>query len=160
MNKRQARTLKAILGMGAIAGVRAMLAPALLSRAWNRPLHGRGLRPLGSPRAAQILTALAAGEMLVDKWPRLPARTEAVALASRALSGGFVGWALGRRRRFWRRRTLPQAAAAALGAAAGVAGAFGAVQLRRLATRAGLPNTAAGLFEDGLMLLAGQALLR
>lgn len=66
------------LGLGAVAGVRSMSAPALLSRAASRgSIEGIEDTPfafLSSPRTARILTVLAVGEALADKLPFSPDR--------------------------------------------------------------------------------------
>src|ERR687898_267758 len=86
------------LGLGAVAGVRSMSAPALLSRAASRSeiegIEDTLFAFLASPRAARILTVLAIGEALADKLPFSPDRTSVPGLVGRMASGGLVGAAL------------------------------------------------------------------
>lgn len=63
--------------IGAVAGLRSMLAPALVSRALeNAGAAGHGLagRALASPAAGAILPVVAALELLADKLPMISAR--------------------------------------------------------------------------------------
>lgn len=126
--------------LGAISGSRSMLAPALLARAFH------------SSTATPVLALLAAGEMMADKLPALPARTEPMPLAGRLMSGALVGAAIcsGRRR----------VACTLAGAAGAVAASFALTQLRVLATRQRIPNAAAGFVEDALAIGAGLLLLK
>jgi uncharacterized membrane protein len=91
-------TLGRALGLGAVAGVRSMSAPALLSRAASRGnIEGIEDTPfafLASSRAARILTVLAVGEALADKLPFSPDRISPPGLIGRMASGGLVGAAL------------------------------------------------------------------
>ncbi|MGH9310283.1 MAG: DUF4126 domain-containing protein, partial [Vicinamibacterales bacterium] len=68
--------------LGAVSGSRSMLAPALVARAHH-----------ASP-AAPILALLAGGEMMADKMPFIPSRTDALPLAGRIVSGALAGAAV------------------------------------------------------------------
>src|SRR6185295_19310492 len=109
---------------GAVAGLRSMLAPALVSRALQAAGaagHGLAGRALASPAAGMLLPVLAALELLADKLPMTSARIAPAALAARGLSGAWAASAVaaeGRRRR--RGRVAP----APVGAGSDVAAAF------------------------------------
>jgi uncharacterized membrane protein/uncharacterized protein (UPF0548 family) len=143
-------------GLGAVAGARAMLAPALVVAARPEVLErvgGEAGRMLRSPVTAQLLPLLAVGELLADKTPWIPSRLDALPLIGRLVSGAAVGSAVA-----GRETRLAAAAAGALGA---LAGAHALFRLRRYATRrCGVPNVAAGLCEDVLVIGAGLLLLR
>ena len=148
------------LGLGAIAGVRSMVAPAALSTAVERGYVG-GLEQtpfaaLGSPGVSRALRLFEIGEMLVDKLPVLvPSRTSPPPLLGRAASGAFVGSALfvsgGRR----------AATGGVLGAASALAGAYVGERLRlRIVEKFGIPDFAVALLEDGVVLFGASRLLR
>ena len=84
-------TLAHAAGLGAIAGLRSMTAPALLSRRLRRRRLWHRLRSrsalvllLATRPAGTALTVLAAGELVADKLPFVPARTEFPSLVGRA----------------------------------------------------------------------------
>ena len=143
------------LGIGAVAGSRSMLAPALVMNA-RRGLSGSaagGPHPGRGGAAAWVMAAAAAGEMVADKTPGIPSRTETLPLSGRIASGAAAAASLaapGRRLQ-----------AAAGGAAGALVGTFALYHLRRLITRRlGLPDAAAGLAEDALAVGAGLMLMR
>ena len=147
------------LGLGAIAGVRSMAAPAALSRAVERGdignLEDTPLAALGSSGVSTALRLLKIGEMFVDKLPLAPSRTSPPPLLGWAASGAFVGSALfvsaGRR----------AAAGGALGAASAVVGAYLGERLRLMGVeRLGVPDPAVALLEDGVVLFGATRLLR
>lgn len=148
------------LGLGAVAGLRSMLAPALLSRAASRGgLGGIEKTPfsaLASPRASQVLALLAIGEAVADKTPVVPSRASLPVLIQRAATGAAVGGAL------YAARRLDGRVGASLGAAAAVAGALSGQGFRRAAgRRPGVPSLLPAFFEDvfavglGLLSLRG-----
>lgn len=137
---------------GAIAGMRSMMAPALISR---RLTDRTGRLPVAlQPWLRRGLTVAATLEAGADKHPRMPARTTAVPLMGRALSGALVGWALTPRRQ-------SALTPAVMGAVAAVASSYAFFHLRRFATGTlRLPNALAGLMEDTLALAWGRRLAR
>ena len=146
-----------ILGIGALAGMRTMSAPAVLAtylhRHGSERLQGTVLRTLASPVAVWLTRLLAAGEMAGDKVPDIPARTEPAPLFGRALSGALVGFAVSAA------HGAPKGRGAALGAAAAVTSAFAAYHARRaLVESVGLPDPAVALAEDALVIAGGRRL--
>ena len=147
------------LGLGAVAGVRSMSAPALLSRAASRGSIG-GIEEtpfafLASPRAARVLTVLAVGEALADKLSYAPDRISTPGLVGRMASGGLVGAALfaaaGRR----------VAVGATLGLLSAAASSYPSYYLRvKTQEKLGAPNWALGLVEDAAAEGAGLLALR
>jgi uncharacterized membrane protein len=146
------------LGLGAIAGVRSMAAPAALSRAVERGdvgnLEQTPFAALGSPRVLAALQVLEIGEMFVDKLPLAPSRTSPSPLLGRTASGGLVGAALfaseGRR----------VASGGVLGAFSALMGAYAGERLRSLgAQKSRVPDTLLALLEDGIVLLGATRLL-
>ena len=146
------------LGLTALTGARAMAAPALVShylkRRPSRRLGRTRLATLQSPRTANILTVLAAGEMIGDKLPGTPARISPLALVGRGISGALVGATL-----FARKRDNPWRGAT-VGALSALVGAYATYHLRkRLAENTHMPDPIWGGLEDMLVVKAGQRLL-
>lgn len=84
--------------IGFIAGLRSMTAPALVSWAaalGTIPLEGSFLSFLAHPVTPWILTALALGELVVDKLPRTPSRLLLLPFVARLVSGGVCGAIVG-----------------------------------------------------------------
>ncbi len=151
--------LRRTTGLAAIAGLRSLAAPALLSRALRRGdtegLQGIPFAALGKPKVSTTLQLLMVGEMIADKAPFVPSRTSPPALLGRALSGALVGAAL-----FAAGKRHP-VSGAALGALSAVAAAYTGEKLRVSGTEnLGIPNPILGLLEDGIVLFGGTRLLR
>ena len=82
------------LGIGVIAGLRSMTAPAVIS--WAAALHWINLNGtwaswVGNWITVGIFTVLALGELFVDKQPKTPPRTAPPAFIGRIVAGGFAG---------------------------------------------------------------------
>jgi uncharacterized membrane protein len=121
------------LGVGIVAGLRAMTAPAVVSWAvhlgWLN-LHGTHLAFMGSTVAVAIFSLAAIGEYVNDVLPKTPSRTAPGPLIARIVTGGLSGAclcaAVG--------QSLPFGAA--LGGIGAVLGAFGGYQIRTRLVRA------------------------
>ncbi len=144
-------------GIGAVAGLRSMMAPALLSQAAHTgsiDLSGTPFEFLSKQRNADIATAAAVLELVADKLPFTPNRTSVGPLLARAVSGGFAGAALSAaRKKDW----IPGAAVGALSA---VAAAFAGYLLRRALTTNGAPDVLIALAEDAATVSLGVVTLR
>jgi uncharacterized membrane protein len=82
------------IGIGIVAGLRSLTAPAIVS--WGAHLgwinlHDSPLSFMGSPIAVGIFTLLAIVELVADKLPNTPARTAPVGLIARIIMGGLCG---------------------------------------------------------------------
>ncbi len=153
-----AETIWRTLGLGAIAGMRSVAAPAILSRSVVEgrvgSLEATPFAAFGSPRVSMALRVMEIGELVVDKLPIAPSRTSPPPLLARAASGALVGAALfasgGRR----------AVMGGAMGAVSAMAAAYAAERLRvQITQRLGLPNAVAGLLEDVIALFGGPRLL-
>lgn len=138
------------LGIGLVAGLRSMLAPAVVSWAgylgWLQ-LGESGLHFMASPISVAVFSVLALGELIADKLPFIPRRTEPGPLVVRLLTGGLSGACLG-----WS-ATQSYTTGAAAGAIGAIIGAFAGYHLRRrLTTRAGIKDFFVALPEDLLAL--------
>jgi uncharacterized membrane protein len=154
-----AGTIWRTLGLGGIAGMRAMAAPAILSKSVVEgrigSLEGTPFAALGSPRVSTALRVLEIGELIVDKLPIVPSRTSPPPLLGRAASGALVGAAVFAS---GRRQTVM---GGALGVVSAMAAAYAGERLRmQIIQRLGVPNIIAGLLEDGIVLFGGPRLLR
>jgi uncharacterized membrane protein len=144
------------LCIGLINGLRSFAAPAVV--AWAAHLRWIDLRHsyfafLGSTAAACVLTALALGELVVDKLPGTPNRTAAVGLTAHIAMGALSGAAL----------CIAGAQSAALGAVLGgigaLVGAFAGYKARTGLVRTfKTPDYIIAVLED-LVAVAGAFLI-
>ncbi len=146
-------------GLGTVAGLRSTMAPALLSRAAARGelegIEDTAFSRVASGKLPNLLTLLAAGEILADKTLPLPSRTSGLVLLGRASSGALVGAAL------FASEKRAGVLGAALGAAAAVTGAYAGEGFRRRASeRLGVPDPALALLEDAAAVTIGLLVLR
>lgn len=146
------------LGLGIVAGMRSMTAPALLSKVLSKTPEAIPVdTPFGklcSPQAAKVLGVMAAGEMLVDKLPKTPNRTLPLSVAFRMLSGALVGSAL------MASRKESRVTGAVIGAAGALAATYGMFYLRRnVCRKINLPDPVFGFAEDALAVGIEKSLL-
>jgi uncharacterized membrane protein len=143
--------------IGLMAGLRSMTAPAIVSRAAayrDLPMGGSGLKILGSAVSASVLMLLAAGEIVADKLPFIPKRTDPGPLAARIVSGALCGAAICSAKR----RSV--AAGGILGGFAAIGGAFLGYHLRRHAVQNGLlPDLVCALIEDAVAVSGAAAVV-
>ena len=116
------------IGIGIVAGLRSLLAPAVVAWAAHFDLlnlNGSPLAFMGSRTAVAIFSVLAIGELIADKLPKTPKRTALGPLLARILTGGLSGASLFAAAG----QSLP--AGALLGGTGGVIGAFVGYEIRR-----------------------------
>jgi uncharacterized membrane protein len=134
------------LGIGFVAGLRSLTAPAVV--AWAAHLgwinvHGSPLAFMGSMWAVGVFTLLAFVELVADQLPNTPSRTAIVGLSARIVTGALSGAcvAVGGGATLW--------LGALAGAFGGIAGAFGGYQARVGLVRAlRVPDFAIAVPED------------
>ncbi len=145
--------------IGVIAGMRTLVAPALVSYKLAHAQPGRSIGPalpdsklhfLTSPTTANVLAVMAAGELIADKLPQTPSRIGQPQIWGRIGSGALSAAAL----------TGADGNSAPIGAVVGalgaVAGSFAFYQLRRWLTHEkDLPDLWVALAEDALTIGAG-----
>jgi uncharacterized membrane protein len=140
-------------GIGIVAGLRSMTAPAVVS--WAARLHRLDLREsrlafFASAAAVYILSALGIGELVADKLPFVPNRTSPLPMTFRILSGTICGAALCISAN---RMVLEGVLLGGLGAANG---AFGGFHVRRLLVKhLKVPDMVIALAEDALAIGVG-----
>ena len=148
----------AAAGMGVIAGMRSMSAPAQVSGYFVRHpsdrLAASPLRWLGLPATASVFKFLALGEVGADKLPFVPARIEPGPLGARGVSGALAGGAV----------CLAEgesvAVGAVVGALAAVASSFAFYHLRKsLGEKTPVPDPVLALAEDALVVGIGRSVL-
>jgi uncharacterized membrane protein len=139
------------LGIGAVAGLRALTAPAVL--AWGVKLRWIRLRnsPLAailSAKASKRITDLAMSELIADKLPFTPSRLKAGPLASRIVSGAVCGATI------YGVAEKPLAEGAVLGGVGAIAGAYAGYYTRRRLS-GDMPNLGIAILEDALAIGGG-----
>jgi uncharacterized membrane protein len=139
------------VGIGAVAGLRALTAPALLAwaakRKWIR-LRNLPFAAILSAKASRRITDLAISELITDKLPFTPSRLKAGPLASRIVSGAVCGAAInGVAER-------PIAEGAVLGGVGAIAGAFAGYYARKRLS-GDTPNLGIAVLEDALAIGGG-----
>ena len=139
--------------IGVIAGLRSMTAPAIVSWAahweWLDLQHSQ-LAFFGSTAAVYILSAGAIVELIVDKLPRTPRRTEPLGLIARFALGGLSGAAL------CASATQSIVLGAVLGGVGGLAGGFAGYAARtRLVNALKVPDTVVAVLEDAVAIGGG-----
>lgn len=137
--------------VGLVAGLRSMLAPALVS--WSAhamvvPVAGTWLAFLASSWTVGVFALLAAGEFVTDLLPLTPRRTVPLQLGGRLASGALVGAALSF-----------EADVPVLGAVAGIfgalVGAYGGAAVRARLARTFDGDPPAAVVEDVVAVVIG-----
>lgn len=134
------------IGIGIVAGLRSLLAPAVVAwgarLAWLH-LQGTSLGFMESKVALVIFSLLAIGELIGDKLPRTPKRTAVAPLLARIVTGGLSGACL------CVSANQSLGIGVLLGALGAVIGAFGGYEIRkRLVTQLNVPDVIVALVED------------
>ena len=116
------------VGIGIVAGLRSLTAPAVV--AWGARLgwlnlHGSPLAFMGSTTAVVIFSLLAIGELVADKLPTMAKRTSPAPLIARIITGGLCGACL------CAAAGKLLAGGALLGGIGGIVGAFLGYEIRR-----------------------------
>ncbi|HUO37223.1 MAG TPA: DUF4126 family protein [Mycobacterium sp.] len=138
--------------IGAVAGLRSLTAPAVMSWAamvgW---IHLGGLWSswMAHPVTVAVLTVLAVGELATDKLPKTPSRTTALPFVARLVTGGFAGAVLGSAWHYtW--------SALGVGVIGAVLGTLGGYEMRkRLVAATGGRDLPIALLEDVVAIGGG-----
>jgi uncharacterized membrane protein len=142
--------------IGAVTGLRSMMGPAAVSQGASRKmlrLREPATEFLGTEMAANILSALAATELVADKMPFTPDRTLPPSLMLRAASGALCGAAVASAMR------ASAVHGAILGSAAAVGAAFAGREFRRMGQRQKWPAAPVALVEDVLAIGGAVAII-
>ena len=144
-------TLSLAIGIGAVAGLRPMTAPAIIGWAAKQRWIHLGSSPFAtiiSRRASPRINELAISELLADKLPFTTSRLSAGPLALRIASGAVCGAAV------CTAVKKPVANGALVGGLAAIAGALAGHHIRKNLSR-DMPDFAAGLLEDAFAVSGG-----
>ena len=139
--------------IGIVSGLRSVTAPAVV--AWGAhlnwlTLHNTALSFMASTAAVVIFALLALVELIADKLPSTPGRTEPVGLIARVLLGGLSGACVAVS------GAQSMVLGAVLGAVGGVAGGFAGYQVRtRLVKALKVPDFVIALLEDAVAIGGG-----
>ncbi len=139
--------------IGVVSGLRSLTAPAVVAWAAHRnwpKLHNTPLSFMASTAAVVVFTLLAVAELVADKLPFTPSRLKPPGLIARIVLGGLSGACV----------AVSGAQSillgTVLGAAGGVAGAFGGYELRtRLVKALKVPDLVIALLEDTVTIGGG-----
>lgn len=142
---------KQTIGIGLIAGMRAMMAPAAtgtylskISSGSNEPVAIKFLR---SPIGVKVLQALAAGELVGDKLPAAPNRTALAGVIGRVVNGALSAAAISKVNK---KNVLT---GALVGGGAALLSTYACFYLRRyISSRPHIKDYAVGGVEDALAL--------
>ena len=141
--------------VGVDAGLRSLTAPAVVAWAahWGwLNLHNSWLEFIASAPIRYFLTAVAIIELIADKLPSTPNRTQLTGMTTRFITGGISASAL------FIAAGQPFYIGFALGAAGGLAGGFAGYEIRRrLVKSLRISDFPVALIEDGIAI--GAALL-
>ena len=139
------------VGIGAVAGLRTLTAPAVLAWAakcrWIRLGHSPFARIISS-RASRRISDLAVSELIADKLPFTPSRLKPGPFAARIVSGAVCGAAI------YGVVEQPLKEGAVLGGLGAIAGAFAGYHMRRRLSR-DLPALGVAVLEDVLAIGGG-----
>ncbi|MDB5262004.1 MAG: hypothetical protein JWQ14_1285 [Adhaeribacter sp.] len=157
--KTKTKTYIRVLGMGTVAGMRAMMAPALLSHFLVKSpaggLNFSRLHYLQVPNVALGLKVAAGAELVGDKLPNIPNRTTAPQLLARVISGAVVGATLALA------NGQNKTGGALLGGLAAAASTHLFFFLRKeIGQAAGLPDINVAVVEDMVALVSGYQLAK
>ena len=138
--------------IGVIAGLRAMMAPAIVSWAagFGRvPHEGSPLHFMSHPVTRYIFGIAALGELVNDKLPKTPSRKAPAPFIARVITGALSGAALGASQQ----ALIGGLIAGAVGAVAGTLG--GAEARSRLVKATGGKDLPIALLEDAVAIIGG-----
>ncbi len=151
-------SLLPFLELGLASGLRSMVAISEVSRTLaddvGGEVEGRIAGVLSQPWARSLSMTMAIGEMVADKLPIVPDRTDPGPLIGRAVNGAIAGHVLATQ------ENEPRVLGAMLGAVGAIIGAHVGFRVRRALTQqAGLPDLPVALCEDVMAIaLARHAL--
>jgi uncharacterized membrane protein len=135
--------------IGVIAGLRALMAPTIVS--WGAglgwfSLDGSALHFMASPITRYILSFLAFGELVNDKLPKTPSRKVPPQFIARVVTGAFSGAVLGASRD-------SLAGGLIAGAIGAVAGTLGGSAVRGALAKIAGKDLPVALLEDVVAIL-------
>jgi uncharacterized membrane protein len=144
------------IAIGLLTGLRAFTPIALVSwlAIWGwLPLGGSPFWFIGTTPCAVSLSIFAFGELIADKFPKIPARTQPGPLGGRIIAGAISAAAI------YRAAGQPLLLGVICGAIGSIGGTFGGYQARHFfVQRLRIPDFVVALAED-FVVIAGTLLL-
>lgn len=145
------------VALGLMAGMRTFSAPAVFTHIYSKHpkkgLHGSPLAFMQSSTASTVFKMLAAGELVGDKLPTAPNRTDLPGLTGRVLFGVLVGTSV------YKAEGGNMIIGGILGGLSAAASTFGSYELRKATVeRTEIPDPYIGAAEDLLVIGAAAAL--
>jgi uncharacterized membrane protein len=139
------------VGIGAVAGLRTLTAPAVLAWAAQRRWIHMGNSPFAtiiSAKASKRITDFAVSELIADKLPFTPSRLKPGPFAARIVSGAICGATI------YGVVKRPLKEGAVLGGIGAIAGAVAGYRMRRKLS-GDMPDLGVALLEDALAIGGG-----
>ena len=139
------------VGIGAVAGLRPLAAPAVLAWASKRRWIRMGNSPFAriiSAQASKTIIDLALSELIADKLPFTPSRLKPGPFAARILSGAVCGATI------YGVVKRPLEQGAVLGGLGAIAGAFAGYHMRQNLS-GDTPELGVAVLEDALAIGGG-----
>ena len=155
MISRNTRLMLQTAGLSALAGMRTMSGPALLSGDKRFFDQSSLASPFLESRTLTLtVKALAVGEVIADKLPFMPRRTWLPALIVRSISGAVMGASV------YNLAEEPPLPGAVIGCISAVLAAHVSYNIRRTLTKTfHVPDLIVALAEDTLIISCGRKLL-
>ncbi|RYU92250.1 DUF4126 family protein [Mucilaginibacter terrigena] len=146
-------------GLGIIAGMRTFSAPAVISHVYSRhperSLKKSPFQFIQTIGTSKVFKVLAAGELVGDKLPFAPKRTNAGGLIGRFAAGALCGATV------YKADNKKPIIGGLIGGTAAIASAFGCMFLRiGLGKKTGIPDPVIGAIEDVIVISAATALAK
>jgi uncharacterized membrane protein len=159
MSMKTSSVILQTVGLGAVAGMRATMAPMVashyLSNHPNPALSHSSLRFIQLPVTAVITKLLSAAEIAGDKLPNTPNRIVPAQLLARMASGAFVGATI------FKANKLSVIDGILLGGASALAATFASFYLRKYADKIPfVKDPVAGAVEDAVALGTGLSIIK
>ena len=139
------------VGIGAVAGLRTLTAPAVLAWAAQRRWIRMGNSPFATIISAKVskrITDFAVSELIADKLPFTPSRLKPGPFAARIVSGAVCGATI------YGVVKRPLKEGAVLGGIGAIAGAVAGYRMRRKLS-GDIPDLGVALLEDALAVGGG-----
>ncbi|WP_374950451.1 DUF4126 family protein [Mucilaginibacter sp.] len=153
------KAFKQAAGLGAIAGMRTFMAPAVITHMYSRHpsryLEHTPLEFMQTITTSKVFKVLAAGELVGDKLPHAPNRTATPGLVGRAVSGIWAGATV------YQAHGKKPVMGGLVGGLSAIASTFGCFFLRKsIARNTPVPDAVIGVIEDVLCISAGASIAR
>lgn len=146
------------IGLGTLAGMRSMSAPAItshiLSHHQSKNLEGSPFRYMQSEKVATVLKVLAVSEFIGDKLPSAPNRIKPLVLGGRIISGAVAGASI------YKAAGGKALNGALIGGASAAASTFISFFIRKATVkRTTFIDPVIGMIEDALVAASGASLI-